>query len=660
MAVLTKSYQLLATSGSKNFNSTIGKIKLYAKYNSQDIDNNSTNVTWRAVINFSAAGTYDSTGRTLRITNATTNKNSGAKSVSKGSSSSNAFPKGDYELGTWNEIIEHNSDGTKSVNANANMNFAAWGISLIATATNVSMPKIPRNTKIALDNEIKGAGQTINCISRANFILLKSSNDYTTKLEYSWNGHNGILTENLINDLALSFTGSAITDSNYQCLVFPYTFLNIASELQNSKETIIQLILKTYNGATQIGDTFTYDYNFKIGEVIPTAICKLETTDSLSYTLSGNRTTFINGISNIKAEIQNVIFNNTAVVKNYLFNGNGESVKQSSYQYNFKNKVSIANDIFDFSVESSRGNIYSVGQKKYSDYVVKDYTSLALTKCTAERADTTSSTVNINIEGTYWNKSFGSVTNNIKLISIKMISDSNSVSTKTITPSYNENKFTASTTFNLSTSNSAIFEITIADQAITLPVQKIIVSSSVSNFDIGDGYFGINSDLYMNNHKILGVSTPTSNNDGANKKYVDDKNNITSTTLNTKIEDNCIYKDGDIYKLDYYYGAGFLTGSGKAYYLATLFTPKSLKNIESVSLNEGGKLIVRQKGNYLVGTGSAAQNMNLSYCSASKVGDNAIGIVFNAPGVASGSINNENIGVYMTDISIRMNGGDQI
>lgn len=507
---------------------TGGTFTLNAKLteNSVSILDNTSNVTVTGKLS-KGTGTFVGSGGTLYIdwydnkTKTITQKSSKAiTTLQSGSISTSA---------TFN--VEHNEDGTLSGYARArwvrgSSTYAPSSGSVSTSST--TLTNIPRNTTLSLINDVLGSGNYTNCVIRTNFKTSIGSSDYTTKLEYSWNGNTGVLTDNLTKDLALSFNG-AITDTNYQCITFPYTFKQIASALPSAKTTTIQLKLTTYNGTTQVGNTFTYDYVYNIGEAKPTGSIALATTDTLSSTLSGNTTTFINGVSNVKMTFNSINFNSTATIKNYIFNGNGETITQTGNSYTFKNKVSLANDGFSGVVVTNRGNEYTIGSKNYTNYTTKDYSQPKVTTFTTSRADTTSTTINVSVGGTYWNKSFGSVSNTIQTISVKMIPSSGNTTTKTITPSYRGATFSGSTTFTLSTTVDATFELTISDKASTF-TQKSSVSKSISSFDIGDDYFGINSHLYMNSKQIKNVATPTATTDATNKQYVD---NQATTTLNS-------------------------------------------------------------------------------------------------------------------------------
>lgn len=184
-----------------------------------------------------------------------------------------------------------------------------------------------------------------------------------------------------------------------------------------------------------------------------------------------------------------------------------------------------------------------------------------------------------------------------------------------------------------------------------------------------DGYYNLirlNSILTsINSYVKDNLTTSTSGTTyalSAYQGYVLDQNKQDKLTAGDNItidENNVIsanefcYKSGDTYDLTYY-GAGYLTNSGKDYNLGTIFTNKSLANISSIDITNG-YLTVRQNNKYLVGSASSGAFMNPTYCHAYKAGDNAIRLVFNATASTTGYTNNNPIGVTMIDLQLTFN-----
>lgn len=119
MLELTQQYQKIATGGSQSFNGVIGYLELWAKYNSNDSNNNTTNysVQLRLVVSGGYIGNYMTTpwsiGGDIRLNGDAGSGNHTSKT-----------------LGTATGTVTHEPDGTKTVNMNGNINFSAWGMSL--------------------------------------------------------------------------------------------------------------------------------------------------------------------------------------------------------------------------------------------------------------------------------------------------------------------------------------------------------------------------------------------------------------------------------------------------------------------------------------------------------------------------------------------------
>lgn len=139
---LTTSYQLLDESylGNNGYGNVY--IRLYGKYDSQSIANNTTNVTFQARL-YSGATWYASSGTYYNLTV----NGSSTGNVSCNRSSGNMWPSGEATLGTKTVPIPHNGDGTKSISASALFNSSPWGWNNTASKT-VDLPTIPRTSKL--------------------------------------------------------------------------------------------------------------------------------------------------------------------------------------------------------------------------------------------------------------------------------------------------------------------------------------------------------------------------------------------------------------------------------------------------------------------------------------------------------------------------------
>lgn len=516
---------------------TGGTFTLNAKLteNSVNVSNNTSNVTVVATLS-KGTGTFQGTGGTLYIDWYDNNTNTITQKGSKGISS---LTSGSINVSATFDV-SHLNNGTLSGYARARWvrGSSTYAPSSGNVSTNTTaLTNIPRNSSLSLSGlEYNGEGKNVFCIIGKELFVNISNPEYTNKLYYSWNSSNiTLLNNNITKNIYISFNG-ATTKQGYDNVTFPYTFKQIASTLPNNLTTPITFYLKTFNGDTQIGETSSVVYDYQIGEVYPiNAVATLSTTDSLSKTLTGNTNTFINGISTIKNTITEVDLEGTGTIKSYNFVGNGENKTTTSSSYTFTNKVNFINNEFNTFYTTNRGLSGTLPTRLLTEYVLKDYTRPTITSTIIKRYDATSTTVNVEINGTYWNKSFGSVTNALNSISIKCTPSSGSASTKNATITYSGATYKGTASFTVATTSDAQFEIVVTDKASSIS-QIGNVTKAIAPFEFGDDYFGMYTDLYLDNKQVKGMKAPTANTDGANKKYVDDKasSSVTTATSNAK------------------------------------------------------------------------------------------------------------------------------
>ena len=116
---LTKTFQKIATGDTVVYGGASGYLELWAKYNSQDIPNNRTNVTveLRLVVTHGYIGNYQAT----------------YWNINGDLSKSGNLGSGDYRsrtLGSVTGDIAHNLDGTKTISFSGEFNPTAWGYSM--------------------------------------------------------------------------------------------------------------------------------------------------------------------------------------------------------------------------------------------------------------------------------------------------------------------------------------------------------------------------------------------------------------------------------------------------------------------------------------------------------------------------------------------------
>ena len=253
-------------------------LNIYIEQVSQDIDNNSSRVSWRATVD--RDGGY-------RTWNA---ENGSVLSVwLNGSSvykSNLSFETEGQEttLASGEATIPHNSDGTKTMSVWASFDANNGIHGNITISTNYTFDKIPRSTQISSLEGNRNLG------SLHTVIFNRKVNSFTHQVWYRVFGSKWIdLGKN--HGTSVSFTPS----------------LDLARHLPKSSSGLMDICVRTYNGSTQIGsDVYSNGWHFKIPDSVKPTFTGISLTDMNTVArrlLSGND--FLQIISDIQVNFNN-------------------------------------------------------------------------------------------------------------------------------------------------------------------------------------------------------------------------------------------------------------------------------------------------------------------------------------------------------------------
>lgn len=503
---LTTSYQLVGTGSSKSFYGTAGYLKLYAKYNSYNVTNNTSNVTFQATINFSASGTYDNDGRTLKIGDNTTGKNSGNISVSRGTSS-NPFPKGDFVLGTWTENISHNSDGTKNVIGSATMYFKAWGITLSVTSDTLILPTIPRKSGLSVyKSDYKFITDRVILIE-----ISRKASSFTDTLTWTCGNLGETIQAKGVNTkIALCFDddiySDAVVPSGYIKIRSNYSNIDLMNLILTSTSQYITFNCTTYNGNTSLGSNsvnFKYDiYNSAYENNLT-----LKVIDDLSINLTGSTNKIINGISNVKitnnpSKFEN--FEDNSQIDYYLFSYLGTTYKTNSNYYQFNNATS---NLFGGDSVDKRNLKTIVTETISADSFINYFTPI-ISELKTQRAESTSSDITINLKGNFWNENFGAVQNQITLKYRYRLDNDNYSNYIDVNPTISQNEFTFEIILQGNSDKQFTIEFVASDSTNSQFSLTATEPKGASLFDLGDEYFNVNGLIAMKGTPILNLIYP--------------------------------------------------------------------------------------------------------------------------------------------------------
>lgn len=243
---LTTSYQLVAqVKLGAVYNSNSAYLRVYARYNSQSVANNTSNISIQARL-YNESTWWASSGTSYQIT-ASGSLNSGQ--ISCNTSSSNMWAKGEVTLGTLTGNVTHNDDGTRSIHGECRFISSPWGWDFTAQGSDLVLPSIPRYGT---------SNQSLNSRTETTIKMNWSSDNTVDYLWYSTN--NGS-----------SWTGVDVSDGTSGT----YTISGLsANTTYNIKTRIRRKDSQLTTDSSSLSVT-TYDYpyctstpNFTIGNAL--------------------------------------------------------------------------------------------------------------------------------------------------------------------------------------------------------------------------------------------------------------------------------------------------------------------------------------------------------------------------------------------------------
>ncbi len=190
--------------------------------------------------------------------------------------------------------------------------------------------------------------------------------------------------------------------------------------MKNSNSYTARYILTT----TSNGKSYTSskDFTFTLSGSNPTfSNFTYADTNSTTINLTGNDQILIKGFSNNKVTITSsnkATAKNGATMKSYKFSQGNQT---TTANYSSSGTVTMTLNNIDSNIMSvyaidSRGNS-TEARKELSSSYYKDYSRMEIKSYSLERTNNGAGTnVTLSFSGTYWNQSFGSVTNSINSI----------------------------------------------------------------------------------------------------------------------------------------------------------------------------------------------------------------------------------------------------
>ena len=282
-------------------------------------------------------------------------------------------------VGYLDVVVQHDDQGRGTANYSASAD-TNWTLGDASLSGSFNLPTIPRASQPTATSANIGDAITI--------YTNRKSGSFTHTLKYSFGSLSGTIA-------------TGVTDSYAWTL--PSTFY---AQIPNSSYGTGTITCETYNGGSLIG-TKTCQFTVYASEAKckPNISISVADTSVMASSLTGSNQKLIKFISSPKITLTTSAKNSATVKSTSVLCGDGKSSSGSTVTFN-----AVESGYFKGTVTDSRG--FANSAEKTLEMV--DYIKLT---CNADvsRESNTSNTVKAEINGNYFNGSFGSVTNTLSL-----------------------------------------------------------------------------------------------------------------------------------------------------------------------------------------------------------------------------------------------------
>ena len=277
-------------------------------------------------------------------------------------------------------------------------------------------------------------------------------------------------------------------------------------------------LISYYNtlGNKTVNSTSTFIAKIPDGDV-PTITASVVTTDALSSQLSGNTSTIINGVSNVKVTMSATPTQGSTMVNQYFY------YQRNYYPMAIQNTKTLTggyDGVFDFGAIDTRSR---KGTSRITLTAI-DYRTPTIAIDGIEI--NTSGVATINITGTWFNGSFGATANTLTVQYRYKSSSSSSWGSWTTISNVTKNSdgtYSATATKSgLSYTNTYNFEARVTDKINTVS-SKEYTGKSLPVFDWSADDFNFNVPV--------SILSPADSNNPTTKQYVDDLTEVISLAV---------------------------------------------------------------------------------------------------------------------------------
>ena len=365
-------------------------------------------------------------------------------------------------VATYTRVIDHNGDGTKSIEISATGSVAGTSLSSTSIADFVALDTIPRASTITCDGVTEIESKPVIKISR-------KSDSFTHTILYKFGAVSGTV---LTKTTGTIISGWTIPSSFY-------------SQIPNSQTGEGTLTCITYNGSTQVGDPQTCALKVRTNEAKckPTVSGSVVDTNKTTLDLTGDNKILVRYASTALCTLTTTLNNSAGSIK-------AKTINNTAISGNTLTINNVGTNIFDFYAKDSR-------EYPGTDKVVipddKFIAYIPLTNdATISRDEPTSGKATLRVEGNYFAGSFGKENNTLTILYRQGDGDYIPV-----TPTIKDGRYSA--TVGLSGydySKAFDFEVVVSDEINTIS-KPLTLLKGVPVFDWGEFDFNFNVPVTM-------------------------------------------------------------------------------------------------------------------------------------------------------------------
>lgn len=293
------------------------------------------------------------------------------------------------ESGTVSNLPHNNETGV--INSNAvSFTWTGSGFSPnnVSGSGTYQTATIPRNSTITATSSYVG--------ETSQLTITRYKDEYTHSIHYTFGNLSGYI-------LANGSTTSTETKITALSIGFPIP-TNWYAQMPNNSEKVCTLLIKTYNGNTQIGNDYTATFYVRVNQTTnkPTITASVSDANNTTYNLTGNRNILVKGVSTASVT-WSATPKNSATIKNVKINGTTVTTSPYNFTLNSNAITVVATDSRDLQTSSN------------VSFTLKDYFRPSLTISSIYRASPTNNFATIKFNGSFFNKNFGSQNNTLTI-----------------------------------------------------------------------------------------------------------------------------------------------------------------------------------------------------------------------------------------------------